>query len=299
MQRISPFLWFDDKCEEAVRFYTGVFPDSRLLSLRHYPAGMSEEHMRNMEGKVLTATFELAGQQFLALDGGPYMKHSPAVSLFCASEDENETAELWGQLSAGGQELMPLGEYPFSKLYGWCNDRYGLSWQCYTGAHKQRISPMLMFTGGHFGQAEEAMRFYTGIFPGSSSDEPARYPAGTSAAGSVLHGEFELAGYRFMAMDSDLDHKFGITGAISFFCECDDQAEIDRLWAALPAGGGAEQQCGWLNDRWGVHWQLVPHNLMEMQESADEATLKRIMSAVLKMVKLDQAELERVYAERD
>lgn len=292
MQSISPFLWFNRNAEEAIAFYCSLFESARLNSLTRYPSGMSQEHMRRMEGQVLNADFELAGSRFFAIDGGEEFKFTPALSLFVGSSEPAETERLWNALSAGGQTLMPLDEYPFSKKYGWCNDRYGLSWQLYTGAHKQRITPALMFAGEQFGKAEEAMNFYAAQFADSGVDAPARWPAGSAAAGKVLHGDFRLLGRQFKAMENNAPHDFNFTSAISFYVECDTQAEIDRYWDALPAGGGKHIVCGWLSDRFGIAWQIAPRTVRETLSRADEATVRRFMNAVMSMTKLDMAALE-------
>ena len=114
MQRITPFLWFDDKAEEAVTFYTSIFKNSRVVSVsRHGDAGPGHK------GTVMSATFELDGQQFMALNGGPHYTFSPAISLFVNCETQQEVDELWEKLSAGGE----------TQRCGWLKDRYGVSWQ--------------------------------------------------------------------------------------------------------------------------------------------------------------------------
>lgn len=121
MQKITPFLWFDKEAEEAVNFYTSVFKDSKIVSITRYPEGPLEEPMKGMEGKVLTAVFELQGQQFMALDGGPIFKPTEAVSFYIPCEDQEEVDHLWGKLSEGG----PVE----AQQCGWLKDKYGFSWQ--------------------------------------------------------------------------------------------------------------------------------------------------------------------------
>lgn len=120
MQKITPFLWFNNQAEEAVTFYTSVFKNSKIVSIKKYPDEAVEEHMKGLEGKVLTAVFELEGQRFMALDGGPEFKFSEAISLYVDCETQEEVDELWNKLTAdGGEESM----------CGWLKDKYGLSWQ--------------------------------------------------------------------------------------------------------------------------------------------------------------------------
>lgn len=119
MQKITPFLWFDKNCEEALNFYTSVFKKSKIVSLKRYPEGPLEEPMKGMEGKVLTAVFELEGQKFMALDGGPIFKPNEAVSFYVECETQEEVDYYWEKLSA----------VPASEVCGWLKDKYGFSWQ--------------------------------------------------------------------------------------------------------------------------------------------------------------------------
>lgn len=127
MQKVTPFLWFDKNAEEAMNFYVKVFKDSpnkdaadsKIISIHRYPSGYKEGPMAKMEGKVLTGVFKLAGQQFMALDGGPVFKFNPAVSLYIKCRDQAEIDYFWKKLSA----------FPKFEQCGWLNDKYGLSWQ--------------------------------------------------------------------------------------------------------------------------------------------------------------------------
>lgn len=119
MQPITPFLWFEDKAEEAMNFYTSVFPDSKIVSIKRYPEGITEGPMGGFAGKVLTGVFELMGQRFMALDGGPVFKPSGAVSFLVECNDQAEIDRYWEALSAD----------PSAEQCGWCKDRYGFSWQ--------------------------------------------------------------------------------------------------------------------------------------------------------------------------
>ena len=152
--------------------------------------------------------------------------------------------------------------------------------------------PCLWFNG----QAEEAAEFYTRVFPHSRIDKVSRaaadYPSGTK--GDVLTVEFTLDGQRFVGLNGGPE--FTMDEAISFMVDCADQAEVDRYWDALVQGGGEHGPCGWLKDRFGVSWQIVPKRLYELLEGPDPAASERAMSAMLKMGKLDVAELEEAYA---
>jgi predicted 3-demethylubiquinone-9 3-methyltransferase (glyoxalase superfamily) len=154
---------------------------------------------------------------------------------------------------------------------------------------KQKISPCLWFDG----RAEEAARFYTSIFPDSRIDHTERssidYPGGKT--GDVLLVEFTLAGLSYQALNGGPHNQFN--DAISLSVTCKDQAEVDRLWDALTANGGQPVQCGWLKDKFGVSWQIVPEEFFTMIRDKDPRTSKRVMEAMMQMVKLDVAELRR------
>ena len=297
MQKITPFLWFDTNTEEAMNFYTSVFKNSKIVSIKRYPDGPLEGPMKGMEGKIITAVFELEGQRFMALDGGPYFKFNPAVSFIVNCATPEEVDGYWNKLSEGGSVLMPLQKWPFSERYGWLSDKYGVSWQIGTvGAVKDKITPSFMFIGDKFGKAEEAIQFYTSVFKNSSVETLARYEPGEhDEAGKVKFASFLLEGQQFRAMESSHGHKFTTSGAISHLIECKDQQEIDYYWEKLTAGGDPNaQQCGWLADKYGFSWQIVP-DMSRWLNGKDKEGSDRAMQAMLKMKKIDIAELERAY----
>lgn len=118
-QKITPFLWFDNHAKEAMEFYTSVFPDGKILHIQYYPEGSQEEHLKGMEGKVLTGVFELAGQKFMALDGGPIFKFNEAISFYDECDGQEEVDYFWEKLSA----------VPEAEQCGWLKDKFGVSWQ--------------------------------------------------------------------------------------------------------------------------------------------------------------------------
>ena len=192
---------------------------------------------------------------------------------------------------------MELGEYPFSKRYGWIQDRYGLSWQVIhtEGDFTQRVTPVLMFVGDVCGKAEEAIGFYTSVFHGSRSQILARYAGGESPdrEGTVKYAQLILSGQEFGAMDSAWKHDFAFNEAISFIVNCKDQEEIDYFWARLSAVPEAEQ-CGWVKDKYGVSWQIMPANMQElMSRNPDKTT-----PVMLGMKKIVIEDLERAGEEQ-
>ena len=155
----------------------------------------------------------------------------------------------------------------------------------------QKISPCLWFDG----RAEEAAEFYTSIFPDSQVDHIWRTTVDTPGAkeGAVILVEFTIAGLSYQALNGGPHDQFN--DAISLSVTCKDQAEVDRFWDALTADGGRPVQCGWLKDRFGVSWQIVPEALLRMMKDKDPAKSKRVMEAMMQMVKLDVAKLEHAY----
>jgi len=152
----------------------------------------------------------------------------------------------------------------------------------------QKITPMLWFDN----QAEEAANHYVRIFKDGKIIHIARYSeAGPGAPGSVMVVEFELAGQRYTALNGGPHFKF--SEAVSFVIRCKDQAEVDYFWAALLESGGKESQCGWLKDKFGFSWQVVPERALDLLQDADPGVRKRVAEAVYKMVKLDLAAIER------
>ncbi len=291
MQGITPHLWFDTQAVEAAEFYVDTFPDSRVTSVMTLPGTPS--------GDTDLVAFELAGQPFMAISAGPLFRFNPSVSFTVACATPEEVDRYWERLSAGGAALMELGSYPFSDRYGWTTDRYGLSWQVMLTPDadgSQRITPTLLFVGDVCGRAGEAIETYTSVFPDSGIEQLVPYgaDAGREAEGDVMYAAFRLAGQRFAAMDSALDHGFAFNEAISFLVTCDDQAELDHYADALSAVPDAEQ-CGWVKDRFGVSWQISPVDLDRMMTEASDEQRARVTEAFLAMKRFDLAELERAY----
>lgn len=277
-QKITPNVWFDDNAKGAVDFYVSAFPDSEVLSTMYYPKSKEEglaDFQLNMAGKELFIEFKLGGLEFGAINAGPAFKPNPSISFMVNFDpSRNDKArehldELWGKLIEGGEALMPLQEYPFSKRYGWVKDRYGLTWQLIltdpAGEPRPFIIPSLMFAGKNNNQAEEAIDFYTSVFKDSKPGNLARYPDDTGPAkkGSLMFGDFMLVGQWFAAMDSGTDHDFTFNEGISLSVACKDQSEIDYFWEKLSTVPEAEQ-CGWCKDQYGVSWQITPENVNEL-----------------------------------
>jgi predicted 3-demethylubiquinone-9 3-methyltransferase (glyoxalase superfamily) len=295
---ITPHLWFDKEAKEAAEFYASIFPDSKITNvttLHDTPSGDCD-----------VVSFALSGQPFMAISAGPLFKFNPSVSFilnFDPSKDkrarENVDA-VWDKLSQGGTALMPLDKYPFSERYGWVQDKYGLSWQLILsdskGEERPFITPSLMFVGAVCGKAEEASNFHLSVFKDTKRGIIARYPKGMEPdrEGTIMFTDFMLENQWFAAMDSAREHNFSFNEAISFMVSCDRQEEIDYYWEKLSAVPEAEQ-CGWLKDKYGLSWQVVPAGMDEMMRSGSKEQIARVTEAFLKMKKFDLAALKQAY----
>jgi len=291
MQKIVPHLWYDKEAEEAAKFYVSIFPDSKIIgktTLYETPSGT-----------VDLMTFELLNLEFQSISAGPAFKLNPSISLHVICKTIEEVEMIWKKLSQGGTVLMELGRYPFSERYGWLQDRYGLSWQIiYSGGPdvKRKITPVSMFVGSVCGKAEEAVNFWTSIFEDSKINTTLRFGKGEEPdkEGSLKYGSFSLFGQEFGALDSAHPHPFSFNEAISFIVNCDTQEEIDTYWNKLSAVPEAEQ-CGWLKDKFGLSWQIVPSSMGKMMQSNDKEKINRLTQAFLPMKKLDIAKLQEAY----
>jgi len=264
-------LWFDNQAHEAATFYCSVFNNSQVTS-----------------GNPLVSNFELSGQKFMCLNGGPLFKFNPSISFYTICETEEEINRVWNMLIEGGSAMMPLDKYPWSQKYGWVQDRYGLTWQLTLGNLSetgQKFIPALMFTGANFGKAEEAIKLYTSLFENSETSFIARYEEGENdTVGNIKHAQFRLFSQTFAVLESSFSYQFNFNEAISFVVECDDQQEIDYFWDNF-THEGEESMCGWLKDKYGVSWQIIPAILDKLM--SDPAKGQLVMDAFLKMKKFE------------
>lgn len=295
MQKIVPHLWFNTEAKEAAAFYTSLFPQSAVTHtsvIHNTPSGDCD-----------IVSFTLWGYEFQAISAGPIFTPNPSISFmvnFDPSQDPEAATRIdtvWEKLKEGGKILMEIGAYPFSKRYGWVQDKYGFSWQLILtdpeGDERPLIIPALLFTDEKCGKAEEAMTFYQSVFQSTEQSNIARYPAGMEPdkEGTVMFMDAKLEGQWFAAMDSGREHGFTFNEAVSLMIHCETQEEIDRYWQALSAVPESEQ-CGWVKDKFGVSWQIVPTQMNNIMQSNDQEAIDRVTQAMLTMKKLDIAKLE-------
>ena len=289
VRKIVPHLWFNDRAHEAVRFYISLFSDSQLVSatmIHDTPSGDAD-----------IILFDIHGQRFMAINGGPAFTFTDSLSLFVYCGSENEIERLYTMLSEDGTVVMPLGRYDWSGRYAWVKDKYGLSWQLDVDDinHRQKIVPVLLFVNEKAGRVREAVSFYKSVFPASRTIM--EWPWDKSSGmpdGSLLFTQFDLSGYLFNAMSSNRRHDHDFNESVSFMVYCSTQEEIDYYWEKL-SEEGHEQACGWLKDRFGISWQIIPEVMDEMITAADDVRRSAMTQAMLKMIKLDIRQLNDAY----
>ncbi|MDP2888412.1 MAG: VOC family protein, partial [Bacteroidota bacterium] len=186
IQKITPFLWFNNQTEEAVNFYLTVFNNSKIKTTTRY--GKEGAKASGMpENSVMTVDFQIEGQDFVVLNGGPVFQINPTISFFVNCETIQEIERLWGKLSEGGTVMMEFDSYPFAEKYGWIQDKFGVSWQLILPEREQKIVPCFMFTGDQHKKAEEAINFYTSIYNDSKIIQLERYGKEVGPEGAIVH----------------------------------------------------------------------------------------------------------------
>ncbi|MCH5598607.1 VOC family protein [Niabella ginsengisoli] len=275
---IYPCVWFDNNGSEAARFYCDIFPNTKIVD----DTGMVQ-------------MLSIDGQSLMFLTAGPMFKPNASISFLIANEDENESERLFNALAEDGIVLMPLDSYPFSSKYGWVRDKFGVTWQLYTGEKgntDQYFVPTLMYVNEQNGRAKKAIDFYTNLFPNSKTEGIMEYDGKEDTKGNVQHAQFHIDGFTLACMDSSISHAFNFDEGISLTVLTDDQKETDYYWNAMVADGGAESNCGWLKDKFGVSWQIIPKRLLELVGQSDKHKAKKSMDAMMTMHKIDIEKLE-------
>ncbi|WP_235295628.1 VOC family protein [Portibacter marinus] len=269
-KQISPCLWFNSNAREAAEFHCQLFNGEIF------------------EDNGLTVQYKLNDRLFTALNGGPQYEINEAISfmVYCGSDQEIE--RIYERLLENGKALMELGAYPWTRKYAWVKDQYGVSWQLDVDTinNAQNIVPSVMFVNDQNAAIDQALDFYHRIFPTSSVLMKAEYePSFGMPEGAIQFAQHKLNGNIFSFMSSHVHHDWNINEAISFVLRCDDQDEMDHYWSSLIAAEAQEGQCGWLKDKYGVSWQVIPKNLGELLQNNES------VERMLKMKKIVIADL--------
>lgn len=267
---IYPCLWFNNQAKDAADFYCGIFNNAKVTS-----------------SNPIVTEFNLNGFKIMGLNGGPTFNINPSISFFVNCHNMDDVNQLWDKLMVGGKAMINIGEYDWSKRYGWLQDKFGTTWQIsYSDnpEHQQHITTALLFTSNVFGQAKAAIDFYTGIFADAAVTQLIPCTNAQELDGKTLYAEFTLHHTPFIAMDGPGEHHYTFGEGVSLVVNCDTQEEIDHYWESLSAVPQAEQ-CGWLKDKFGVSWQIVPSVLGKLMSDPERAP--RVTQAFLKMKKFD------------
>jgi predicted 3-demethylubiquinone-9 3-methyltransferase (glyoxalase superfamily) len=269
--QIYPCLWFDGQAKAAADFYCSIFKNSKITT-----------------DTLMVVNFELDGKKFMGLNGGPMFKINPSISIFATFETVDEVNIVWGKLIEGGKALINIDKQDWSLRYGWLQDKFGLTWQISVvnnEGDKAKITPAMLFTNEKFGKAEEAINFYTSTFDNSKIDVLINYPEGSPFGGKVMYSEYNLKQHNFIAMDGPGNHEYAFNEGVSMVVDCKNQEEIDHYWNTLSGDGGQESQCGWVKDKFGVSWQIVPTVLGELMNNPEKG--QRVMQVVMQSKKFD------------
>lgn len=283
--KIIPFIRCTDNAVQVSEYYASIFPGTKI-------------------GKKWSAVvdFEIFGQSLAAFNGGEHAegKVNPSISFSVWINDKNLTKQIRDKLMDGWEMMMEFAEYPRSPSYGRCNDKYGVSRQVMYNEQisENKLIPSFLFVWANTGKAEEAIHFYTSLFPASKIDWVGKYDEQAGAddkAEHIAHAEFNLVDQKFIIADSGLQHNFAFNNGISLMVSCKDQAEIDHYRDAFIADGWQEIQCGRCKDKYGVSRQIVPIHLGKLLSDPDTEKSGRATQAMLEMKKLDIAKLKEAY----
>jgi len=291
--QITPYLHFDGKCEEAIEFYKKAIGAKveMLMRFKESPEGKDNPMCApGSEEKIMHSCFKVGDTAVMASDG--YAKGNPEFKGFSLSisattedggrQDVQRARRRRSGADAAHQNVLLAEVRHVRRQVRRRLDGDGRSVTGKECVEMQKITPFLLLDG----KAEEAMNFYTSVFKNSKVVDVAR----SGDAGPVFSATIELDGERFHLLNTGPKAEF--TAAISFFVNCETQAEVDELWDKLLAGG-APLRCGWLKDKFGLHWQIIPSALGRLMRVKDAAQSQRVMQAMMQMIKIDIAGLER------
>lgn len=270
--QITPCLWFDGQAKEAADLYCSAFRGTKIAAQ-----------------SAIVTEIDISGQPFVLLDGGPKYKPNPSISFYYICETTEELEQAWTTLSERGNIMMALDKYPWAEKYGWVSDKFGISWQIALGKISdvgQKVTPCFLFTGKQYGRVDEAIEHYSTVFKNVTVDGVLRYGANEAPdqEGKVKHAQINLNGNKLMLMESATDHKFSFSEGVSLTIHCHTQDEIDHYWYKLTEKG-EESMCGWLKDRFGVSWQIIPVVLSKIM--GDPAKAGKAAKAFMTMRKLN------------
>lgn len=278
-QMIIPNMWLNGTADEAAQFYTEALPYTEVTGKVRYPEEGLPEFQRQFAGTTMTADLSVDDCALMLINGDDSLSLTPAISFMLnfdvlewgtPERVEQEIRKSWAKLTEGGTVRMELGSYPFARLYGWVEDRFGVNWQLNfldpDGEARPFLVPQLMFTGAQ-PRADKAVKYYIKVFKKALAHRLATYRGvvqkNPGVKGALAYTDFVLGSQWLAALDGGDAHDFGFSGGVSLLVQAHGQEEIDALWDGLSAVPEAEQ-CGWCQDKYGLTWQIVPDNMGEL-----------------------------------
>lgn len=297
MQTIYPCFWYDFTAEEAADLYQQALPNTSVVSTLHYPTEELPAFQQGFAGLPLMIELDIDGFTISLFNGGDAFTPNPSFSLMLVFDPAtNPVAEealrhAAKTLGKDGKTVMQLGQYPFSPLYTWIEDKYGVSWQLITPVDSMPdkrpfVLPTFLFGQIDHSRARTALSLYTEVFEDAQIGAVIPYDETAEPVdmGGVVYSEMRLADQWFVAMDAAAEIDFSFTPGASLMVKCTTQEEIDRLWDGLSATPSAEQ-FGWCRDEFGFSWQIIPNTFQTL------CTNPQSYAAMMKMKKIILADL--------
>ena len=272
---LTPCFWFASEAVAAFSTYEKAFAGSKITNSTGFLSELS-----------------LGASKIAGMNGGPSFVPNRSISIYAELLTIEAVDFAYEVLKEGGEILMELKSYDWSKRYGWVQDKWGVNWQLTLAmpGEQASLSPAMMFAYHQQGRAREAISFYQEVF----ADAQVLFIADATSPGpndqpEVLHAQVMLGGNKVVLFDSGVPQELSFTEGVSLMLPVETQAEIDHYWDSLVAGGGDEGQCGWCKDRFGVSWQIFPSKLG--QWLSDPQKGGRAGAVMRTMKKLDLAAL--------
>lgn len=278
---VYPCYWFASDAASASALYRRLMPTEG-----------DSDGTRN--ALAMTHELRVGGGRVLLLEAGPAFAPTPALSNVVGFSDAAALNRAWAELVEGGKVYLPLQAWPWSERYGWCEDRWGVGWQLTLESRSAPtgdfMAPCLLFTGDNVGRAKEALALYERVFGDAELNSLTEQPD-DSGRTVVAHACLRIGDASVWLMENTMGPGHPLTCGTSLVVECRSQAELDRIWEGLSADPSAEA-CGWLKDRFGVSWQVIPAELLGWMSDAVRGP--RVMDALRGMTRPDIAALRAI-----
>lgn len=281
MFKITPFLWFPKNIHPILVYYKTIFPE--LIS------DPLEKYEETPSGSIEFANIKIYDRELLIMAADDTSKFNNSISMTIWCNNLERTKYIWEQLSSTGKVLMNADKYDWSEYYGWCNDKYGLSWQImYYPDSENMVIPSITMSGANCGKAAEFIENLKPIFKDISINHISKYGKNENGDNPehIAHCEFTVNNQKYIIMDSSNMHDQNFNESISFLILCKGQDEVDFYWDKIIANGGEASQCAWCKDKFGISWQVVPEELNQATGNPDPVIAKYALESMLQMSKI-------------